>query len=461
MINAITTVCNYLIMIFLAVFTFDSFRAIKDRPQRDRNKLSKIEVFCMFAIHFMGYLVIYLNLQTNEVLTFYGMQVLYFILVLGLYPVFYPNVNKALLCNMSMLIALGFIVITRLNYDKAVKQFTFICGATIVTIIVPLIIRKFKNLYKLKWLYFALGLGLLAMVLFLGVTTRGAKLSISFGPITLQPSEFVKVVFVFFVASVLSQKTNFKTVCFTTLMAGSFVLILVASTDLGSALIFFLVYVFLLYVATKKKWYLFAGIGAGTAASVLAYQLFSHIRVRIKMWQNPWSDENGKGYQIIQSLFAIGTGSWFGTGLFRGKPNTVPIVIKDFIFAAIVEELGGVTGIIVIMLCMSTFMIFIKIAMMQKNNFNKLIATGLGIAYAFQVFLTIGASMNMIPLTGVTLPLISYGGSSALCTMIMFSILQGLHILAVDEEKKNEREKSKTKEQDRYRTEISGLKARR
>ena len=221
-------------------------------------------------------------------------------------------------------------------------------------------------------------------------------------------------------------------------------MILVLSRDLGGALIFFIVYLMMLYVATKKALYLVGGLSAGGVASVLAYRLFAHVRVRVLAWKAPLSVANDEGYQICQSLFAIGTGGFFGLGLYQGMPNKIPVVEQDFVFAAIAEEMGILFALCLILVCASCFLMFLNIAMQMKNMFYKLVALGLGTVYGFQVFLTIGGVTKFIPSTGVTLPLVSYGGSSVLSTLILFGIIQGLYILREDEGTGNDRKTKPT-----------------
>ena len=227
----------------------------------------------------------------------------------------------------------------------------------------------------------------------------------------------------------LWQSTDFLRVAITTSIAAAHVLILVASKDLGGALIFFITYLIMLYVATRKLFYLTAGLLSGCVAAIAAYRLFSHIRVRVLAWSDPLSVIDNEGYQISQSLFAIGTGGWFGMGLNQGTPNRIPIVEQDFIFSAISEEMGGVFALCLIMVCVSCFLMFLNIAMQMRDQFYKLEALGLGILYGFQIFLTVGGAIKMIPSTGVTLPLVSYGGSSLLSTMILFAVIQGFYML--------------------------------
>lgn len=154
--------------------------------------------------------------------------------------------------------------------------------------------------------------------------------------------------------------------------------------------------------------------------------------------EDPLGYIDKEGYQVSQSLFAIGTGGWLGMGLYQGIPDKIPVVKQDFIFSAIAEELGGIFALCLILVCFSCFLMFMNIAMQMKDQFYKLVALGLGTVYATQVFLTIGGATKFIPSTGVTLPLVSYGGSSLLCSMIIFAIIQGLYILRQDEGEQNE-----------------------
>jgi cell division protein FtsW (lipid II flippase) len=219
----------------------------------------------------------------------------------------------------------------------------------------------------------------------------------------------------------------------TTMVAAFHVIVLVFSKDLGSALIFFVVYVVMVFVATRNYFYLILGTLAGCGAGVIAAKIFSHVRVRIQAWRDPWSYIDGSGYQITQSLFAIGTGGWFGMGLYQGDPTAIPYVEADFIFSAIAEELGVFFSICLILVCVSCFIAFMNVAMRLKNEYYRLVAVGLAVTYIFQIFLTIGGGTRLIPLTGVTLPLVSYGGSSVLTTIIMFCIIQGLYCIRAEE----------------------------
>ena len=183
-----------------------------------------------------------------------------------------------------------------------------------------------------------------------------------------------------------------------------------------------------MYVATCKFLYLLCGTLALGAGSVIGYKLFAHVRIRVNAFLRPFDTINDAGYQIAQSLFAIGTGGFFGMGVGMGMPQSIPVVAADFIYSAISEEFGSLFGICLILICLSCFIMFMNIAIKFNNMFYKYVAVGLAVLYGFQVFLTIGGVTKFIPLTGVTLPLVSYGGTSVLVTIVMFSIIQGLYI---------------------------------
>lgn len=394
----------------------------------------------MFLIHLLAYGIIWLETEDERMLVFYGAQVLFFFVYLFLYRLFYRNLSKLLVNNMCMLLSIGFIMLTRLSFDKAMKQFTIVVVAAAVTCIIPFIIDRVWQLSKISWVYGIGGVILLGIVCVAGTTSYGAQLSIGVAGFSFQPSEFVKISYVFFIATMFYRSVSNRTILLVSGISALHVLILVLSKDLGSALIFFITYVFMLFIATGKWRYLLGGVVGGILASTLAFQLFSHVKTRVAAWLNPWSDIAGKGYQISQSLFAIGTGGWFGMGLYRGMPRKIPVVEKDFIFSAISEEMGGIFALCVLLICLGCFLQFMMAAGNMQAVFYKLIAFGLGIIYAIQVFLTVGGVTKFIPSTGVTLPLVSYGGSSVLSTFIIFGIIQGLYILKRNEEEEDQYE---------------------
>lgn len=409
-------------------------------PEKKRSVLVRQNIE-MFLFQFTCYICMYLKTEEMKYLILYAALAIMIAATIAFYVNIYPNVSRLVLNNMCMLISVGIIMITRLEFDLAIKQFVVFSVSMVISLFVPVIIReaKFLSYEKLRYAYAGIGIVALFLVAILAQTSGGAKLSFDLGSFSIQPSELVKIVYVFFTASSLYFSTKFKDVVVTTSLAALQVLILVASTDLGAAVILFVVYLVMLYVATKNWFYMIAGLAAGAFASVAGYFMFSHVRVRVEAWLDPFAVYSGSGYQVANSLFAIGTGGWLGMGIFEGVPTTIPVAESDFIFSAICEEMGLIIGLCVILMCVSCYVMFLNIAMQIYNKFYKLIALGLGTCYIFQVFLTIGGVTKFIPSTGVTLPLVSYGGSSLLSTLIMFAIIQGLYILREEEEEDIER----------------------
>lgn len=393
----------------------------------------------MFSIHILGYFILYINNNEDiNYLILYFAQLIYLFMVVTVFDILYPKASRLLINNMCMLMTIGFIMNARLDYNKCLKQFIIACASTIICFFIPWLIKKVKSFRNMGWVYCAVGLVLLIGVLF-SSRVYGANLVLSVGPVSVQPGEFVKILFVMFVASMFNKSVNFKQVAITTAMSAIHVIVLVLSKDLGAALIFFVVYVCMLYVATRRLDYMIAGLGAGAVASVLAYNIFGHIRQRVAIWKNPWATIDSSGYQICQSMFSIGMGSWFGFGLCQGMPEKIPVVEKDFIFSAIVEEFGVIFAVCLIMICLNNLILMMNIASRCKTVFYRLVAVGLGVTYGFQVFLTVGGAMKMIPMTGVTLPFVSYGGSSMLSSLVIFAIINGMYNMRQDEVGVNEK----------------------
>ena len=454
MVNIIVELSKYLMIILMTSYTFLCFSIFGYQDPDKKKSLLRRQNVLMFMIHIIAYLVMYLEQEDVKLLAFYLMQVVLFGTTILLYTILYPRVSRLVVNNMCMLLCIGMIMLTRLSYSNAVKQFVIAAGGVAISLVVPVVIRKVKKLSEWRKVYAIIGIVSLALVVVIGSVSYGAKLGFQVAGINVQPSELVKIVFVFFVASSFKQSMAFKDIVVTTALAAFHVLILVASKDLGAALIIFVVYLVMLYVATRQPLYVLAGLGAGSVASVGAYYLFNHVRNRVVAWKDPIASYSGSGYQVAQSLFAIGTGSWFGMGLFQGQPDTIPVASSDFIFSAICEEMGLIFGLCMTLVCVSCYVMFLNIAMQLRNMFYKLVALGLGTCYIFQVFLNIGGVTKFIPSTGVTLPLVSYGGSSILSTLSMVASIQGLYILREDEEENLERKKKERLRAERGRGEV-------
>ncbi|MCH5268265.1 MAG: FtsW/RodA/SpoVE family cell cycle protein [Lachnospiraceae bacterium] len=425
---------KYIIIILFAIYTWHCFTVFIGKNMERKEEIYKRQKRIMFTIHFICSLVLFLNSLSMQIVGFYVAQVVFLVVVDKSYSYVYKNLSKLVMNNMLMLLTIGFLMIERLNPEYAVRQMFFAAIISFIGLFIPWIIEKFPYFDRFGWVYAVLGMMLLALVFVIGVEINGSKNWISVGGFAMQPSEFVKIIFVFFVAALLAQSTKFYDVVKVSIVAAVHVLILVAEKDLGAALIYFITYVIVLYVSSENVMYLIAAAAGGTVASVVAWKFFSHVQVRVLAWRDPWSTIDNEGYQVARSLFAIGTGGWFGMGLGEGMPSSIPVASSDFIFSAICEELGVIFAICLILVEVSCFVLFVNIALKMKRRFYKLTALGLAVEYIFQVFLTIGGVTKFIPSTGVTLPLVSYGGSSVISTIVLFCIIQGMYVLNFEEE---------------------------
>ena len=436
MIDIVYTISKYLIMICFGLFVIISFRVQRDVPEEMKQQTYTLQRSMMIAIHAAAFFVIALHILNGDsdiniwyLIAFYIGQLAYLLVMTILIPRF-VRLNQGINHVMCMFLAIGFIIQTRLSFENSLKQFVIILAGTVLFLIICFFCKRARFLRSLTWIYCLLGMGLLMLVLVLSTVSRGARLSLEVGPFSFQPLEFVKILFVLFVAGAFHKSASFKYVVITAVFAAVHVGIQVLCNDLGSAFILFVIYLMMLYAATRRFFYVMIGTAAFAAAAVAAYHLFSHVRIRVSAWLDPWSDINGTGYQIAQSLFAIGTGGWFGSGLFMGNPLSIPLVSKDMVISAIAEELGGIFAILMILLCLCFTLMIFRVSIRVSMTFYKLLAFGLGVSYAVQVFLTIGGAMKFIPLTGVTLPFVSSGGSSMLASLITLGIIQALYVIS-------------------------------
>jgi len=424
----VSQISKYLITLLFVMYTFDCFCVFRYKTEKERSSIYSRQNIYRFFMHFWAFFTLFVKEFEVKFLIYFILQELVIFATIYAYKKVYPHANRLIINNMCMLLTVGLIILGRLSFSKSVRQFVIMTVALIITSFIPFVIKKFNKFENFQWVYVGLGIVSLLVVLLFSNTVYGSKINITIASYTFQPSEYVKIIFVFAIACLLSNKPDMKRVILSAAIAAVHVLLLVASKDLGSAIIYFVVYFALLYVATKNMLYYLLGFIFGGIGSIGGYLLFSHVRNRIVAYTDPFGTIETSGYQIAQSLFAIGTGGWFGMGLGQGAPNTIPVVAADFIFSALVEELGVIFGICLVLVCLSCFIMFLNIAMKFKDMFYKLIAVGLAVEYCFQVFLTIGGVTKFIPLTGVTLPLVSYGGTSIVVTLCLFAIIQGLYI---------------------------------
>jgi len=362
-----------------------------------------------------------------------------------------PRAVGTLLPLAALLNGIGFVTIARIDRgliaqgtESHLARIQSVWSAIGVGafVLVLLVVRNVRTLerYTYTFAFVALGLLLLPLVPHLGTTVNGARIWAHLGPLHFQPGEPAKVLWVAFFAGYLTQKRELlsegsRSVGRLRLPAarhlgpllatwGISILVLVFERDLGSSLLFFAVFASMLYMATERSAYLIGSLALFSAGAVAGYHLFGHVRDRVQGWLNPWPYRLGpKGFQIIQSWYAFAAGGVYGKGIGLGIPDRIPYASTDFIFAAIGEELGLI-GTIAIVVC---FMLIVgsgfRIAIEATRPFSKLFAAGLTTILGLQTFIIIGGVTRMIPLTGITLPFVSYGGSSLVANFVILALL--------------------------------------
>ena len=344
---------------------------------------------------------------------------------------FYPDGDKFLLIFACILSAIGIAVIYRIDHSDAIKQIILFIVGIIIYILVVVLLPDMKKLFKYKYVYLACTAVLMPMASILGKEVYGAKNWVFIGPIGFQPSEFGKITLILYLGSVLMSYDrtkkgleHIKVLIEPAIVVMVSLICLVIQRDLGSALIFFGVAVAILYVATSKKKYVFTCLALFGAGSAMAYKLFYHVRKRVRIWLDPWKDPNDEGYQIVQGLYSISSGGMLGSGLGQGYPGFLSVPSSDYIFAVICEEFGMVFGIGIMFLYFLFFYRSIRVAFITENSFSQLVAVGLSCMIALQVLVIIGGIFAIIPLTGITLPFVSMGGSSIISTFFALGLLQ-------------------------------------
>ncbi len=430
MLNAFIYISQFIFIILAIAFLYCCYKmyGLSYDAHNDTLKLlNKWQKIFILSLHFFGF-VILLGAYENklDIIILYIQEVLFFLLVWYILERFYKKTHL-LLWNLTFyFITLSFIILTRINYQVGERQFYMAVLGYLIALILPKLIEKAAFLKHLSWVYMAISLLLLIAVFFLGEKKGGAINWISIWGFSFQPSEVVKITFIFFLAAYLYEKNRWIDIIICGIPSLALIILLVLQNDLGTALIFFIIFITLVYLSTSQAIYFFGGLAGGSLGAFIAYRFFPHVKRRVVAWQNPWMDIDNTGYQIAHSLFAIGAGGWSGYGLTKGMPKSIPVVTMDFIFAAISEEFGNIFSVILIITLIVFYIIIIHIALKTERRFYYLIASGIGCTFAFQIFLIIGGVTNFIPITGVTLPFISYGGTSILVSASMVGIVQGI-----------------------------------
>ena len=371
-----------------------------------------------------------------------GMMVaVYFVVRLWL-----PHSDALLVPIVTLLTGVGLVVIYRLTYDRpgvenlATTQAIWILVGSGALLFVVLFFRDYQKLFAYKYLLALAAVGLVASTFTpLGYEVNGARLWLQVGSVSFQPSEFARIVLVVFFAGYLAEKRDLWTATSRSFLGvqlpslkylGPVALVwavslglLIFEKDLGSSMLFFAVPLLMLYAATGRIAYVILGMLLFAVGALATYRLFSHVHDRVTTWLDPWSDPVDTGFQITQSIFNVADGGITGTGLGKGFSQTIPEVETDFVFSTIASELG-LLGATALLLAFLTFVYRgIKIALLSEDDASKLLAFGLTTMFAVQTLIIVGGVVKAIPLTGITLPFVSYGGSSVVGNFVLTALL--------------------------------------
>lgn len=344
--------------------------------------------------------------------------------------------DELLLPLCAFLTTVGWIMVFRLNPRLAYKQMFWILSGEAALVAWMLLVKDFRTLEDYKYLFLVGAILIQAAVAIFGKEVNGARLWFDFKYFSFQPVEFVKISLTIFLASYLKQNREildkpvsrqnigllFRYIIPLFILWGAAEGILTLQKDLGMALLLFGVFLGLFYVTTRKTALTLTGVGLFIGGAFFLYKHFPHVQVRFNSWLNPWAAPMGTGYQIIQALYALADGGLTGTGLGMGFPRLIPAVHTDYIFAALSEELG-LWGIFIIL---GAFLVLIqrmfKTSIRSRDQFSTFLSLGLAILFATQVFVIIAGTVKLIPLTGITLPFMSYGGSSLISNFILVGL---------------------------------------
>jgi cell division protein FtsW (lipid II flippase) len=368
-----------------------------------------------------------------------------FVLYLGV-RLLLPHSDVLLLPIVTLLTGLGLVMIFRLTYNiegvesLATTQALWILIGSGTMFLLVLFFRNYARIFDYKYLFAFAGVALIALPFTpVGYPVNGAQLWVAVGPFNFQPSEFARIALIVFFAGYLAEKRDLLAATSRSFLGvqipaikyfGPVALVWAASLgllvfekDLGSSLLFFAVPLLMLYAATGRIAYVILGTVLFSVGSFVTFLLFEHVQVRVQAWLDPWQDPDGTGFQILQSIFNIADGGLLGTGLGAGFAQTIPEVETDFVFSAIASELGllGATAVLL------AFLIFVyrgtKIALLAEDDASKLLVYGLTAMFALQTLVIVGGVTKAIPLTGITLPFVSYGGSSVVGNFILTGLL--------------------------------------
>lgn len=407
-------------------------RSRKDRFMgRYKGANYRFPAYLLMLMHLLGFGLLYIGNQNNRNILYVGAGLLLLFILIYTVIILAKMGDKFIVLMACMLITIGVLLLCRIKIDYGIRQIMWVALGGVGFFAAYVIYYNIRFWNRLWFFYLLAGIGLFLATLLFGTNINGSKNWIVIRNFSFQPSEITKILFIFFLSCYYAKSwtkpflrlsPKWITWCGTYLFIG----FLVLQRDWGSILVFFFIYIFMIYVYEEKFGFLAFNIGLASVVALLGYKFLYHIQVRVSTWLNPWTDISNKGYQITQSLFAIASGGYFGRGLGNGSPGYIPEVHSDFIFAAVCEEMGVFGGAAIIILFFLIAYRCFKISITARDPFDKAVSLGLTLMFSVQTFIIVGGVIKMIPLTGITLPFVSYGGTSIVVNFISLGIIQAI-----------------------------------
>lgn len=472
MFQAIALIARYLYPVILIAFAALGFYLYLAKPSASTCKDFYVyQVVIIILFNLLSFFLMFMKMWDTAMQggTRFDMNKIrvigaYAILMVGMYILLctlHRHTNRLLWNCVFMLLSVSFVVLFRLDTEEAMRQVMWIAVGFLASNIVLLFFRG-RWIWKIPaTVFLVISVGLILLPFVFPSSANGSLNWVAIGPVSFQPSEFVKLTFAFFLAVLYTHKNKLSSIIEAGIVTIILALVLLKQNDLGALLIFGILAWMMTYDYTGWEIVLWGGAILVAIAAYFAYHYVSHVTVRFDIWMDPWKDINGSGYQIAQSLFAIVGGGWFGMGLYQGIPGYIPVNTSDMIYSVIAEEMGMVVCISLLFIYLLMFLFVMETGRRERNTFRRNLLIAFGVLFMSQTFIIVGGVIKLIPLTGVTMPFISYGGSSLFSNFVTISIIEAvIYLYRIDREEARKRERAKL-EQQKLQQQIQGQPGKR
>ncbi len=459
MFSAVALIARYLYPVILIAFASLGFYLYLAKPSASTCKDFYVyQVVIIIIFNLLSFFLIFMKMWDTATKGGSGFDMnkirvvgAYAVEMVGMYVLLctlHRHTNRLLWNCVFMLLSVSFVVLFRLDPEEALRQVMWIAIGFLASNIVLLFFRG-RWIWKIpSAVFLVLSLGMILLPFAFPSSANGSLNWVAIGPVSFQPSEFVKLTFAFFLAVLYTHKNKLSSIIEAGIVTIVLALVLLIQNDLGALLIFGILAWMMTYDYTGWEIVLWGGAILVAIAAYFAYHYVSHVTVRFDIWLDPWQDINGTGYQIAQSLFAIVGGGWFGMGMYQGIPGYIPVNTSDMIFSVIAEEMGMVVCIAILFIYLLMFLFVMETGRRERNTFRRNLLIAFGVLFMSQTFIIVGGVIKLIPLTGVTMPFISYGGSSLFSNFVTISIIEAvIYLYRIDREEARKRERAKTEQE--------------